>query len=249
MSSTIATLLAELKTKLGPRAKDELDRLISTPEGEALLARDEQQSLEARKELANQLKVVEGGKYAARKAEAGRRGEAATRAVEAADRQRAAARDEYLAATAAVLAADSAEADERGRLEVELRESADPRLADLVFHCDDLSGLCNSAFAMQPVVKGKHWLTREVTLSMVTNADEVTDARNTLARMKEDARAMQLLPLTSQEITERINTHLHALEPKLAALNLRGVLELNVDGQLTPQVRGTLNHLNGARIV
>ena len=222
--SSIATLVAELKVKLGDRARDELDRLVASPEGEALLRRDEESILASRRLLTKRLVEV-GPKFAAAQVAAGKRGEAAAMALHAAESALHAARDEVVSATAQALAAQTGEADERQEIERELRDGADPRLAELAGHCDELAGVANSSFATRPVAS-RDWATGRITTETVTNRAEVLAAREALRAVGADAMRLQLEALTTHEITERIQTHLSALEPLLAAL---GMLVLSID--------------------
>ena len=222
--STIQTLLSELATKLTPRAKDELDRLVSSPEGESLLRRDEEKIIAERAALVKRLAACPG-KFKQAQAAAGVRAEAAALAIEAAQKQLADARDEVVAATAQALAAQTGEADERQELERALRDGADPRLAELVGHCDELGGVANSCFAHRPVAS-RDWATGRITTETVTNRAEVLAAREALRTVGADALRLQLEALATHEITERIQAHLLALEPLLGAL---GMLVLSID--------------------
>ena len=227
--STIATLIAELKLKLGERARDELSRLIATPEAEEMLARDEAKTVAERAALAKRLVEV-GPKFAAAQVAAGTRGEAAAKALHAAEGALRAARDEYAEACRVALSADVGESTERLELERALREGADPRLAELAGHCDELSGVANSCFAHRPVAS-RDWATGRITTETVTNRAEVMAAREALRAVGADALRLQLEPLTTLEVTEQIQAHLLALEPLLAALGML-VLSLDESGRL-----------------
>ena len=104
--STVATLIAELKLKLGDRAKDELDRLVSSPEGEALLRRDEEKIIAERKMLMKRLVEV-APKYVSAQVAAGKRAEAAAKTLSDAEIALHAARDGFVAACAQSLAAQT----------------------------------------------------------------------------------------------------------------------------------------------
>ena len=222
--SSIQSLISELSTKLSPRAQNELSRLVSSVEGQALLERDESQIVAERKLLAKRLAACPA-KYAAAQVAAGRRGEAAAKALAGAESALHAARDGYAEACRATLSADVAEATERQALERELREGADPRLAELAGHCDELGGVANSCFAHRPVAS-RDWATGRITTETVTNRAEVLAAREALRTVGADALRLQLEALATHEVTERIQAHLLVLEPLLAAL---GMLVLSID--------------------
>ena len=222
--ASVQTLLSELATKLTPRARDELSRLIASPEAEALLARDEEKIVAERKLLAQRLAAC-AGRYAKAQAEAGVRSDAAAKALADAESALRVARDGYAEACRVALSADVGEANERQELERELRETADPRLAELAGHCDELGGVANSCFAHRPVAS-RDWATGRITTETVTNRAEVLAAREALRAVGADALRLQLEPLTTHEVTERIQAHLSALEPLLGAL---GMLVLSID--------------------
>ena len=222
--STVATLIAELKVKLGDRARDELDRLVASPEGQALLDRDEAVLIAERKTLVTRL-VACPAKYAAAQAAAARLGVTAAKVLAEAESALHAARDGYAEACRVTLSADVGEANERHELERALRELADPRLAELAGHCDELAGVANSCFAHRPVAS-RDWATGRITTETVTNRAEVLAAREALRTVGADALRLQLEALATHEITERIQAHLLALEPLLGAL---GMLVLTID--------------------
>ena len=228
--STVATLIAELKVKLGDRARDELDRLVASPEGQALLERDEAVLIAERAALVKRLAACPA-KFAAAQAEAGKRAETAAKALHAAESALHAARDEVVSATAQNLAADVGEANERQELERELRETADPRLAEFSAHALDLDGLVNSCFASYPVVT-RHWLSKEKSTEIISNRDQILEVRGLLKTASADALRAQLEPMTTLDVTELLQEHLSTLRPLLAPLNLH-LLDIDEHGNLT----------------
>ena len=228
--ASIQTLLSELATKLTPRARDELDRLIASPEAEALLARDEESILASRRLLTKRLAEV-AGKFAAAQDAAGRRAEAAAMALRAAEGALHAARGELVASTAQALAAQTGEADERQEIERELRDGADPRLAEFSTHALDLDGLVNNCFAAYPVVT-RHWLSKEKAIEIISNRDQILEVRGLLKTASADALRAQLDPMTTLDVTELLQAHLSALRPLLAPLNLH-LLDIDEHGNLT----------------
>ena len=228
--STIQTLLSELATKLTPRAKDELDRLVASPEGEALLRRDEEKTVAERKLLAQRLAGCPG-RYAKAQAEAGVRADAAAKTLSDAESALHAARDELVAATAQNLAAQTGETDERQLLERELLESADARLETFALHCEDLAGMGRHLLVAQPVAK-RNWVTGEKWTEIATNATEVQAARDALMQAAGTARAMRLQALDSRSIVEWLQATLASLEPLLRPFRL-DLLAIDENGNLT----------------
>ena len=228
--STVATLIAELKLKLGERARDELDRLVSSPEGESLLRRDEEKIVAERRLLAQRLAEV-GPKFAKAQAAAAVRAEAAATALHAAESALHAARDEHVAACAQSIAASSGEADERLELERELREGADARLETFALHAEDLCGMARHLLVAQPIAK-RNWVSGERWTEVLTNAVEVDAARDALMQAASTARGMRLQALDSHTIVEWIQGTLSDLEPLLRPFRL-DLLSLDENGNLT----------------
>ena len=227
--STVATLIAELKSKLGERARDELDRLVSSPEGESLLRRDEEKIIAERKMLAQRLAACPA-KYVVAQVAAGKRSAAAAKALADAESALRVARDEVVSATAQAHAADGGEADERLELERELRDGADARLETFALHCEDLAGMARHLLVAQPVAK-KDWITGERWTEVVTNRTEVDAARDALTTAASTARGMRLQALESVAVIEWIQQALSSLEPLLQPFRL-DLLTLDVNGVL-----------------
>ena len=228
--SSIANLVAELKLKLGDRARDELDRLVSSPEGEALLRRDEAKIIAERKLLTKRLVEV-GPKFAKAQAEAGVRSDAAAKTLADAESALRVARDEYAAACAQSIAAQTGEADERLELERELRDGADARLETFALHCEDLCGMARHVLVATPVAK-RNWVSGERWTEVVTNAVEVQACRDALTTAASTARGMRLQALESMAVTEWIQQALSSLEPLLRPFRL-DLLSLDESGNLT----------------
>ena len=228
--ASIQTLLSELATQLTPRARDELDRLIASPEAEEMLRRDEDKIVAERKTLVKRLAEV-AGKFAAAQDAAGRRAEAAAKALADAESALRVARDGYAEACRVALSADVGEANERQELERELREGADPRLAEFSTHALDLDSLVNSCFAAYPVVT-RHWLSKEKAIEIISNRDQILEVRGLLKTASADALRAQLEPMTTLDVTELLQEHLSTLRPLLAPLNLH-LLDIDEHGNLT----------------
>ena len=227
--STVATLIAELKVKLGDRARDELDRLVASPEGQALLERDEAVLIAERAALVKRLAACPG-KFKQAQAAAGRRAEAAALAVAAAQKQLVDARDGVVAAGAASLAASAGEADEKLELERELLEGADSRLETFAQHAEDLCGMARHLLVAQPVAK-RNWISGERWTEVLTNAVEVDAARNALMQAALTSRGMRLQALDSRSIVEWLQATLSDLEPLLRPFRL-DLLSLDENGVL-----------------
>ena len=228
--ASIQTLLSELATQLTPRARDELDRLIASPEAEALLARDEEKIIAERAALVKRLVEV-GPKFAAAQVAASKRSAAAATALAEAESALRAARDELVASTAQSLAASSGEADETLEIERELREGADARLEQFAQHAEDLSGMARHLLVARPIAK-RNWVSGERWTEVVTNADEVDAARAGLMRAAGTARSMRLQALDSRSIVEWLQATLASLEPLLRPFRL-DLLTLDENGVLT----------------
>ena len=228
--STVATLIAELKLKLGDRAKDELDRLVSSPEGEALLRRDEENIIAERKTLVKRLAACPG-KFKQAQTAAGVRADAAAKALADAESALRVARDEYAAACAQSIAAQTGEADERQEIECELRDGADARLEQFAQHAEDLADMARHVLVATPVAK-RSWVTGEKWTELVTNRTEVDAARDGLMRAASTARGMRLQALESMAVTEWMQSTLADLEPLLRGFRL-DLLSLDENGNLT----------------
>ena len=228
--SSIQSLISELSAKLSPRGKDELARLVATPEAEEMLRRDESKTVAERKLLAQRLAACPG-RYAKAQAEAGVRAGAAALAIEAAQKQLADARDEVVAATAQALAASTGAADETLELERELRDGADARLETFALHCEDLCGMARHLLVAQPIAK-RNWVSGERWTEVATNEPEVQACRDALTTAASTARAMRLEALESLAVIEWIQQALSSLEPLLQPFRL-DLLSLDENGNLT----------------
>ena len=228
--SSIQSLITELSTKLSPRARDELSRLVATPEAAALLERDEESILASRRLLTKRLVEV-APKFAAAQAAAGKRADAAAKALADAEIALHAARDELVAATAQSIAASSGEADEKLELERELRDGADARLETFAQHAEDLCGMARHLLVAQPIAK-RNWISGERWTEIATNAPEVQACRDALTTAAGTARGMRLQALESMAVTEWMQGTLASLEPLLRPFRL-DLLTLDESGNLT----------------
>ena len=227
--STYETLFSELKTILSPASRDQLDRLRTSPEADAIFGREAEELAAERTALVATLAGLPK-RFAALHATAEMQIIADVGLVEVA-RLALVAAEARLAASKGI--ADQHEHTERtARFEAErdLRESADPRLAQFATDCDDLSQLANSAFHARIALGTKNWMGQKAA-EWVTNGVAVTASRVALKAASDDARSMQLLVLSRQDVADRLNVHIHALGPMLEPMRLY-VLTLDQHGNL-----------------
>ena len=209
-----------------------MTNLSAAPRGEALFSREAEELKTERTELSLRLAGLPT-KYVAQHAAAVKVAAAAAEREVEAEAALQIARESLAKARHAAEVLAVRERTERFEDERELRETADPRLGEFATHCDDVAALARDAFATMPMIAGRSWLTGEKgSIVWTSNGDPIDLARAGLKAAAEDARAMQLEILGRQEITDRINRHLHALEPLLEPLRLN-VMELDQHGNLS----------------
>lgn len=229
--SKIENLIAELKLKLSPVARSQLDELVRSPEAEKLFERESAELQAERAELAQRLAGLPK-RFAAQHAEAVKiAAAAAEREVEAASAlqlAKDALRDARHAGEVLLVQERSA----RFETERSLRESADGRLQMFADWCLNTADLARGAWSARPVVEGKSWITGERGgLTWATNSDSISAACAALKLAADDARAAQLLVLTRQDVSDRLNGHLHKVGPVLEPMRLLNC-ELNEHGDL-----------------
>lgn len=228
--SSIETLFSELKQKLSPASRDQLDRLRHSPEADALFGREAEETTAERTALVATLSGLPT-KYAALHGAAEKQIVADAAEVETARAALRAAEAKLAASQGVGNQHETHERNERFEAERTLRETADPRLAQFAGDCADLEQLANSAFHARVALGGKDWMGRQ-SAEWVTNGAVVTAARDALKAASADARAMQLIVLDRQEVSDRLNSHIHQLEPMLEPMRLF-VLTLDVHGNLS----------------
>lgn len=227
----IENLIAELKLKLSPVAREQLDELVRSPEAENLFSRETEELRAERAELASRLAGLPK-KYAGQHTAAVKQCAADAEAEVAAEDALRLAREKLLASRNVANAAQVHERQERWECEHALRASADPRLQEFADWCQSVADLARGAWSARPVVEGKSWVTGERGgISWATNGDSISAARAALKSAEDDSRGAQLLVLTKQDVSDRLNGHLHNLAPKLEPMRLLNC-ELNEHGDL-----------------
>jgi hypothetical protein len=221
----INTLITELKKKLSEPAAASLERLVATPEAQAIIARDEAEGLVIRRKQAEQLKAVMGGKYAKELAATEKSAMAVRQHMELCEQELAAAKSANQAAQSAGMAVRNAEERERYELEQALIATSDSRLAEFKHWLTYASSIVRHA-VIGHLGTTKHWLTREASTTYRSNLDEVSALRAKLAELVEQCDVMRLQPLTRHEVTERLTSMSHAIA---GALNAAGLPTLSLD--------------------
>lgn len=244
MTSSVETLLSELRAKLGPRARIELDRLAKTPEAQAVLQRTDDELLEERRGLVEELRHVPRRHEKARKD--------AHRAVLTAVSREEQARLAYLAARAAALSSkqvadglEHLERKESWELQRRLLATADERLEQAEDHWRLLENIARCSVATVPVgVAPAHWSTgRENQLLYSSNGEQVEALMVALRSAQEDVQTMRLQALSRSEVSERLSMLLSGLAPMLKPLRL-DVASLDEHGAFIVNRERSVEQLN-----
>lgn len=192
--------------------------LLASPEMEQILDRVEQTHIEERATLRKQLDSLDKRhdpaieKATATRVEAAAKLEAARALFDAAK-----AVDRQAAQGAETLA--QLKRDEDYRLRKQLIESRDTRLDTFRDHADNAWQQMRHMISVTSA-KQKSWATGEKYVEYSSNADKVQTCMDLLKQASADTNAMALLPLTRTEVSERLTSWSHKLEPTLAAFGI-----------------------------
>lgn len=217
------------KANLTKRDERVLRDIMTSPEAEQILARAEQATIEKRKALRLRLDGVDA-RHDKGIAAAGVAYQNAIRALEAVEAQLVAAREEEHRARSASYALESAKGQDARELELQLLETRDPRLEDFYRHLDDAKQKLRHLVRIT-AFPNRTW-TGEKSVTYETNAAEVSALSTVLKEAMEEVQSMTLLPLTRDEVSERITTWAHKLEPMLDAFSLP-TPRLDENGEVT----------------
>ncbi|MBZ0090962.1 MAG: hypothetical protein K8F27_01875 [Sulfuricellaceae bacterium] len=211
----LANLIKNLK--LGPDAREELDRVLALPEVEAILSREEHKTIAHRRELMKKLAGVPGRH---------------SKSIEIANRKLAEAHHlaekleaELIEAKAAHrmagMLADGAKREqenEQAELVAELHAGRDRRLDDLYLALDKLADQARGLVRIWPQTYKSPLGSREV--RYVGNSVEVEDARSSILAAQRKLEAFALGSMTRQEITDSMAEICANLVKPLDALDL-----------------------------
>lgn len=240
------TLIHELK--LGTVAKKELEDVLSLPEVQAVLGREEHATIEKRKMLIADLAELPR-KYAKRKQEAEAIIRDTVRRVESLEENLKKTRDDLHLSRAAAGAIEAHQQRETWDLQAELRDGSDPRLADFWRLLDQLDGAVRVALSIWPEAGKKNFFGGREPTIIHSNVSDMEAARNTIADAKRDCETMGFQALTRQEISERLTRWTHKLEEPLAVFGLQppGVDERG-EVQMMPKVSNSdvIKHVSKA---
>jgi len=228
--SAFDNLLSELKTKLSPKARDELDRIARLPEAEAIFSGNAE---ETRRERIACRAVIASlpAKYNAMEGAAGRECEVAAANVDTAEAALREAKDALQGARRAGEAVRLGRLNELTGAERTLRETADARFAEFDSALADLDEMVRHATAWGIIPTGSRFLGTRA-MECWTNAETIQAVRDAIKSTRASASEAQMRIHEKLEVTELLNTWLRALEPMLEPLNLN-LLGLDEFGNLT----------------
>lgn len=203
--------------KLPKEARDDLERIIALPEVEAILGREEAQTIKERRELRKQLdalpekhrKAVEGAEATCLKA--GKR-------FEEAEAEFKAAREARNYAMMVAYGLDLQVKGEEKELKRQLQAGRDTRLDDFYRILDGLEDIVRCRLSTWPIVTRRAFGGKDV--SYATNREDWDAAMAVLRDGKRQAEEIALDALSRQEITERLAEICRSLELPLAKFDL-----------------------------
>ncbi|MEM5277475.1 hypothetical protein VSR17_20845 [Cupriavidus taiwanensis] len=205
------------KANLTKRDERVLRDIMTSPEAEQILARAERTTIEKRKELRLRLDGVDA-RHDKGISAAGEVYWKAHLAREAAEAKLIEAREDERRASATCYALESAKGQETRDLELQLLETRDPRLDDFYLHLRDAKQQLRHLVRIT-AFPNRTW-TGERSVTYETNADEVHALSTVLKEAMVEVQRMTLLPVTRNEVSERLTTWAHKLEPMLDAFSL-----------------------------
>jgi hypothetical protein len=118
----------------------------------------------------------------------------------------------------------------RGKLERQLRDSADPRIRDWRYYMEALANAASANFRTAASVQLTVFGSRLVT---TTNADDVQRVRSILAECIATTHRLELQPLSYAEVSESLGEMGHRLQGPLSKLGLNPP-QLATDGEVGP---------------
>lgn len=213
-----------------PSVRRQLQQLAGTPEARAALDRVD---AEAQAHRVNLLRELDGldRKFAAdlkRVTTARLSGEARLSAALA---ELAKAREGFATTTSAAAGLSVRISSERARLEAELINSADPRLAELDHHVAQLQDASRHLVSSVSWIEGRNIYGAPIHAHS-TNVDEVTAARDELAAVRTELAELQRQPMTHQAVTEQLAEMVFRTQAAMAAFGLDTIRLNETDGSL-----------------
>lgn len=185
-----------------PTIRRQLEQLATTPEARAALDRVDAEAQAHRAALVRELDGLDR-KFAAdvKRVTAARL--AAEARLTAAVAEHSAARDAWAIATSASAGLSVRIGSERARLEAELVNSADPRLAELDRHVAQLQDASRHLVASVSWIEGRSVFGAPIHKSS-SNLTEVTAARDELAAVRAEVARLQREPATRDVVTTEL---------------------------------------------
>lgn len=205
------------KADLNKDDERKIRELLESPEVEQIFNRAQQSILDKRAALRKQLDTIDQRHNRAIE-EAGAAYAKAMREREVAEARLTEAREAERNAQMAAYGRDYSKLQEDQALRMELMESRDSRLSDFRLHLD---GAWQKLRHLTQITEIRHrgW-SGERSIEYLTNADQVQECRNLLNAAMADIDAMALLPLSRNDVSERLTEWTHKLAPKLKAFSL-----------------------------
>ena len=204
--------------KLDKSDKDDLDRLLDMPEIQAILSADENNRIESRKALINELKDIPPLSAKLRDS-AAKKADLAFQRFKAAEKEFLDARAAFSTESLASHYSDYKEMGRAGIIERELIAGADPRIADYHFELCEIKEKARHEIEIWPSSSGTNWLGKSIIVSK-SNLNEVTAICEELTTCLAILKALQLLAVTAVEITMRLNGLSDQLKAPLAKLQM-----------------------------
>lgn len=210
----LKSLLHEIGKGASERVRADLEALASTPEARGVIERARAGAHEKRRALAKVLADLPKLYAVERKQRAAARLTAEKR-LAAARIELAAATTDFGIASSSAAGLDIACESERSRIERELIDSADSRLSQLAEYCADMIGAVRHLgwsveWKVRTDIDGKDVKASE------SNMDAVNATLLEIRRVSGEAVALKLVPMTFDDVTDRLRTLVLALSAKLA---------------------------------
>lgn len=229
MTNNIDNLLAELGAQLTAKSREALAALSATPEARAIIGRQDDALVHERTGWIKELAAVPK-KHATALLKAGDARVAAEQRLLAAHKAIADARDALVIATSHSLGIETGQANEVGRLEQLLVETADSRFAKVVDHCEELIGATGNVSWSISWQEGHTWSGSPL-LKFDSNVEQVAAMRHEIRRIQSDARGLLMAAISYADATERLQAMLLDLHAQVQTFGL-AILTISESGAL-----------------
>ena len=217
--SIIQSLIGELKHKLTHQARQDLDRLIASPEAQSVLKRDEEALLAQRSELVDALRNLPS-KYEKIKVEKAKPVAAAVARVDEAERELVAAKANLILLRALANAPVAQENTELFQIEKHLLEGCDQRLDLFRIHVENALNIVGNCVVVWPS-NIRNWITGERSVVYESNNTEVRSTMKLLSEAAADCRAMRLEAISFSDVSSRLHEWSERMRDPLLQFNIQ----------------------------